>query len=171
MWDHSIQNVNPCINPKGCINNNQYEDLDDLLDFQSFATPPDYAEWQQATYFVQTFPDRQGINVVQNATLPMGAKGVTLGLPLAQSPNFSHTMGSNIIVLPNNTTKVLGHEVGHALGLTHVSIPLNLMCGASSDSNFIVQFIDNLWCFEWSATSLNEDQLNTAKARAATLVE
>jgi hypothetical protein len=163
LWDHSIQNVNPCVIP-GCIRG---IDEDDLLDIPSYEYN---ALWRKTNYFLQKFPDRQGINVVQNATLASGL-GLTLPSPLAQSGQFSTTGPSNIIVLPNDTTKVLGHEVGHALGLVHVANPLNLMCGAPPGSNDFFLFIDNLLCFEWSATSLNDAQLKTAKATAASLVE
>ena len=170
LWDHSIQNVSPCAIP-GCI---RYQDLSDLLD----VTPLDQSNiinyWIQAGYFLQMFPDRKGINVVQIATLPPSAgndKGLTLNMPLAQSGKFDPTTLSNIIVLPNNTGKVLGHEVGHALLLEHVSDPSNLMCGAPPNANWAMAIIDSYWCFEWATVNLNADQLKTARAKALALVE
>jgi hypothetical protein len=161
LWDHSIQNTDPCATP-GCVRGS----LDDLLDLSS----DDMNYWLQLKDFLQKFPDRQGINVVQNATLPKG-NGITLNMPIAPAPQRDSTTLSNIIVLPNNTSKVLGHEVGHAFGLHHVSNPFNLMCGAPGDASDAVAFIDSFWCFEWTARSLNDDQLATAKAKALTLVE
>ena len=166
LWDHSIQNVNPCVivSPP-CIRG---VDEDDLLDIPTYEQN---AYWRKTNYFLQKFPDRKGINVVQNATLASGALGLTLPIPLAQSGQFSTSGGSNIIVLPNDTTNVLGHEVGHALGLVHVSNPLNLMCGAPPGANFFTQLIDSFICFAPLTTSLNDGQLQQAQTAAASLVE
>jgi hypothetical protein len=68
LWDHSIQNVNPCVilSPP-CIRG---VDEDDLLDIPSYEAN---AYWRKTNYFLQKFPNRKGINVVQNATLANGA--------------------------------------------------------------------------------------------------
>lgn len=72
-------------------------------------------------------------------------------------------------MLPNNAGNVLKHEIGHALGLVHVSNPLNVMCGAPPGANWFTQFIDSVTCFPALAGSLNNDQLKTAEAAAAQL--
>ena len=130
------------------------------------------AYWRKTNYFLQKFPDRNGINVVQVATLPsLSDMGLTLPVPLAQSGTFSTSGPSNIIVLPNYTTNVLNHEVGHAFGLVHVSNPLNLMCGAPPGANYFTQFIDAFICFSWLTTSISDDQIKSAKSAAASLGE
>ena len=46
------------------------------------------------------------------------------------------------------------------------------MCGLPpGDNGFVVSLLDSFWCFEWSAVSLSDDQLKTAKAKALTLAE
>jgi hypothetical protein len=45
------------------------------------------------------------------------------------------------------------------------------MCGAPSGSGYLTNFITEFMCTSWNAFDLNDDQLNTAKAGAAQLVE
>jgi hypothetical protein len=160
-WDHSIQNVDPCGVPNCTTDDSSY------LNVLSTDIGP---LWTQSDYFLKKFPIRQGINVVHNAALPQGVYGITLPVPVSPYPSFNG--GSNVIVLPNDTAKVLGHEVGHVLGLTHVSTPLNLMCGVPPGTdNWAIQALDSFWCFVSTSYSLNDGQLATAKAKALSLVE
>jgi hypothetical protein len=163
LWDHSIQNVDPCARPN-CATGDPADLLDiNYLDQGTF--------WDQTNYLLQKFPNRQGINVVHNATLSKNAKGVTPKTPVRPYPNFVNTH-INVIVLPNDTEKNLGHEVGHVLGLQHVASPFNLMCGQSPGANDWLAGIEEFWCFDYRpySHSIDADQLKTAQAKALTLV-
>lgn len=163
LWDHSIQYVDPCALP-----NCETGDPADLLDINYLVQG---TFWDQTNYLLQKFPNRQGINVVHNATLSNDAKGATPNTPVRPYPNFVNTP-INVIVLPNDTEKNLGHEVGHVLGLPHVASPFNLMCGQSPGANDWLAGIESFWCFAYRpySHSIDANQLKTAQANAFTLV-
>jgi hypothetical protein len=109
--------------------------------------------------------------MIHNATLSKNAKGLTLGIPVRPYPNFGNTP-IDVIVLPNDTEKRLGHEVGHVLELPHVANPFNLMCGQTLGAGEWLKGIEDFWCFEYRpySHSVDADQLKAAQAKALTLV-
>ena len=120
LWDHSIpERRYPCARPN-CETG--YPSF--LLNILPYSLSDLGGIWDQTTYLLQKFPNRHGINVVHNATIPNGAMAMTMGVPLPTYQQFANPARSNIIVIPDMTAKVLGHEVGHVWGFRMFRIPL-----------------------------------------------
>jgi hypothetical protein len=164
LWDEKIGSKCACAKSPDCFPKDQ-ENLSDVLD--STGNTADF--WIQTSDFLDAFPNRKGINVVQVEKLDTGFFGRLLKTPdPANILNFLdfRISPTNIIVLPIVTAEVLKHEIGHAFTLEHIEDSANLMCGKLGN-----EIISLNSCSAKASTKLDPDQVKRAKAYALKLVE